>query len=87
MFQPILWEPSSAYARYGFGLCEHWQDDAEGEREMMQSVRVLAMHYTEVDASDDEVGRRGAGAVDGGASSWGAMRRRGMLARKSTGKP
>ena len=48
MFQPILWEPSSVYAGYGFGLCEHWQDDAACERELerMPSVKVLAVHYS-----------------------------------------
>lgn len=46
MFQPMLWEPSSAYAGYGFGLCEHWRDETACEKEKFPSEQVLAVHYS-----------------------------------------
>lgn len=46
MFHPMLFEPSSAYAGYGFGLCLNWRDEAECEREEFLSVEVLSVHYS-----------------------------------------
>lgn len=46
MFHPILWEASSAYAGYGFGLCEHWRNDTRCQEESFPSTAVLAVHYS-----------------------------------------
>jgi hypothetical protein len=48
LFQPILWETSSAYAGYGFGLCEHWQNDTQCrlENNEFPFTPVLAIHYS-----------------------------------------
>ena len=47
-FSPLVWEAASAYAGYGLGLCEHWQDAARCKKEMkeMDSIPVLSVHYT-----------------------------------------
>jgi hypothetical protein len=48
LFKPILWETSSAYAGYGFGLCEHWQNDTQCqiEESMFPFTPVFAVHYS-----------------------------------------
>ncbi|KIN00706.1 hypothetical protein OIDMADRAFT_146091 [Oidiodendron maius Zn] len=46
MFHPILWEASSAYAGYGFGLCKHWRNDTRCQEELFPSTHVLAVHYS-----------------------------------------
>jgi hypothetical protein len=46
MFQPMLFEPSSAYAGYGFGMCVKWRDEEECEREEFPSVEILSVHYS-----------------------------------------
>jgi len=48
LFKPILWETSSAYAGYGFGLCEHWQNETQCrlENDEFPFTPVLAVHYS-----------------------------------------
>lgn len=48
-FRPLVWEAASAYAGYGFGLCEHWQDAARCKKEMkeeLEDVPVMSVHFT-----------------------------------------
>jgi len=47
-FRPFVWESASAYAGYGFGLCEHWRDEALCEKEMeeMENLPVMSVHFT-----------------------------------------
>jgi hypothetical protein len=48
LWNPVLWETSSTYAGYGFGLCEHWQNETQCRIEEEKSSRttVLAVHYS-----------------------------------------
>lgn len=48
LFKPILWETSSAYAGYSFGLCEHWQNDTtcQSEGQAFPMREILAVHYS-----------------------------------------
>jgi hypothetical protein len=48
LYKPILWETSSAYAGYGFGLCEHWQNDTQCqiENNKFPFTPVFAVHYS-----------------------------------------
>jgi hypothetical protein len=48
LWNPVLWETSSAYAGYGFGLCEHWQNDTQCqiENHELSQTTVLAVHYS-----------------------------------------
>ena len=48
-FSPLVWESASAYAGYGLGLCEHWQDETRCKKEMkegMEFIPVMSVHYT-----------------------------------------
>jgi hypothetical protein len=47
-YLPILWESAAAYAGYGLGICEHWQDEdrCREEEEEMPDNTVLAVHYS-----------------------------------------
>lgn len=47
-YRDILWETASAYAGYGYGLCEHWQDDeqCQAEKGELPDLSVLAVHYS-----------------------------------------
>ena len=47
-FRPFVWESASAYAGYGFGLCEHWRDEVLCEKEMeeMENLPVMSVHFT-----------------------------------------
>lgn len=47
-FKPYLWETSTAYAGYGFGLCENWQNDTKCqiENQEMPRMPILAVHYS-----------------------------------------
>jgi hypothetical protein len=48
LFKPMLWETSSAYAGYGFGLCEHWENETHCQQEEMEfeDMPVLSVHYS-----------------------------------------
>ncbi|KAI1409643.1 hypothetical protein F5Y13DRAFT_169735 [Hypoxylon sp. FL1857] len=47
-FKPILWETAAAYAGYGLGLCEHWQDEERCQEEThnLPHIDLLAIHYS-----------------------------------------
>jgi hypothetical protein len=46
MFRDILWETGAAYAGYGMGLCQHWQNHTQCSAEEMQlpKISLLAVH-------------------------------------------
>jgi hypothetical protein len=48
LWNPVLWETSTAYNGYGFGLCEHRQDDTQCDIEngKFPDMKVLAVHYS-----------------------------------------
>jgi hypothetical protein len=48
LYKPLLWETSAAYAGYGFGLCEHWQNDTlcQIENNEFPFTQVLSVHYS-----------------------------------------
>jgi hypothetical protein len=50
LWNPVLWETSTAYTGYGFGLCEHWQNDTQCDIEngKFPDMKVLAVHYSRV---------------------------------------
>lgn len=50
LYKPMLWETASAYAGYGFGLCEHWQNETQclEENDKFPFTPVLSVHYSPV---------------------------------------
>jgi len=46
LWRPLLWEPVSAYAGYGLGLCEHWQNMTRcyEEEAQLSVLPVLVVH-------------------------------------------
>lgn len=47
-FRPFVWESASAYAGYGFGLCEHWRDRERCSKETKDTemIPVLSVHFS-----------------------------------------
>ncbi|PNY23692.1 Uncharacterized protein TCAP_06365 [Tolypocladium capitatum] len=47
-FKPIIWETAAAYAGYGLGMCEHWEDDdwCRKDFEDIPGITLLAVHYS-----------------------------------------
>lgn len=49
MYRPFLWETGAAYAGYGMGLCEHWQNDTQCaiENGELPKIPIMAVHYSQ----------------------------------------
>ena len=47
-YEPMVFDTGYAYGGYGFGWCEHWQDDALCQNETVElpSRTVLGVHYS-----------------------------------------
>lgn len=47
-YRPLVWETASAYAGYGFGLCEHYSDAGKcaAEEDDMKDQTAFSVHYS-----------------------------------------
>jgi len=47
-YRPMIWETGVAYGGYGFGWCEHWQNDTQCHTEIIElpARTILAVHYS-----------------------------------------